>query len=319
MPLVNSLYQAKGLFKNGHFSTIYSAKLRPIPRLVQERERLTLPDGDFLDIDWSFTPKPSRKVAILLHGLEGNAQRIYIKGQAKLLNQNGWDAAAMNYRGCSGEDNLLYQTYNAGKSDDLETTIDFILNKDVYDEIVLVGFSLGGSLLLKYLGERTTVPKEIKKGVAISTTLSLKGALESLSLPENWVYRSVFVSHLKAKYRRKIPKFPDKMSTSALKKIKTLLDFDNIYTAPAHGFKDAWEYYEKNSSDQFLPNINVPVLILNARNDSFLSSECFPFEFAAQSKNIYLETPQHGGHVGFHLSNRVYYSEERTLDFLRKA
>src|SRR5690606_5793104 len=188
MPLIKSHYKPSFPFKNGHFSTIYSAKLRPSPHLIQQRERLQLPDGDFMDIDWSFAEKPSQKVAILLHGLEGNAQRTYMKGQAKTLNQNGWDAAAVNFRGCSGEANLSYQSYNAGKTDDLEAVINSILKKDKYSEIALVGFSLGGNLLLKYLGEREFFPKEIKKAVAISTPLSLKGSLESLNEFSNWVY-----------------------------------------------------------------------------------------------------------------------------------
>jgi len=107
------------------------------------------------------------------------------------------------------------------------------------------------------------------------------------------------------------------MNTADLKKIKSLLDFDNIYTAPAHGFKDAYEYYEKNSSKQFLQNITVPVLILNAKNDSFLSPECYPYEIAEKSNNIYLETPLYGGHVGFHQSNKLYYSEQRAFDFIQ--
>ena len=120
MPIIKSNFNPPLPFKNGHFATIYSAKLRPSPKLMQQRERLQLPDGDFMDIDWSFSEKNSRKVAILLHGLEGNAQRTYMKGQAKILNQNGWDVAAVNFRGCSGEANLSYQSYNAGKTEDLD-------------------------------------------------------------------------------------------------------------------------------------------------------------------------------------------------------
>lgn len=112
--------------------------------------------------------------------------------------------------------------------------------------------------------------------------------------------------------------FPEKMSYSQYKKITTLLEFDNVYTAPAHGFKDAYDYYEKNSSLQFLPNITIPVLLLNAQNDSFLSSECYPIQLATEMKNLYLEIPKYGGHVGFHQSNLRYYSEERALKFLNE-
>ena len=319
MPLIKSNYNPNFPFKNGHFSTIYSAKLRPSPKLIQQRERLQLPDADFMDIDWSFAENPSRKVTILLHGLEGNAQRTYMKGQAKVLNQNGWDVAAVNFRGCSGEANLSYQSYNAGKTDDLEAVINYILKKDKYAEIHLIGFSLGGNLLLKYLGERESFPKEIKKAIAISTPLSLKGSLESLNQFYNWVYRNSFLINLRKKYKTKMKDFPEKMTLSDYKKIKSLLEFDNLYTAPAHGFKDAMDYYEKNSSLQFLPNIQIPVYILNAENDSFLSSECYPIELASKMKNLHLEIPKYGGHVGFHQNNKLYYSEKRSLEFLNNT
>ncbi|MFT4699153.1 MAG: putative alpha/beta-fold hydrolase [Flavobacteriaceae bacterium] len=319
MPILTSTYNPPWIFKNRHISTIYSAKFRPIPKLIQQRERVHLSDGDFLDIDWSFSETPTNKVAILLHGLEGNAQRTYIKSSGKLLIENQWDVAAVNYRGCSGELNESFQTYNAGKTDDLEAVINFILEKNTYDEIVLLGFSLGGNLLLKYLGERDILPKQVKKGISISSPLSLKGSLIALQKPENWVYRTSFLLDMRKKYKTKMAKFPDKMNKETLKKIKSLLDFDNLYTAPAHGFKDADDYYANNSCLQFLPNIKVPVYLLNAKNDSFLSSDCYPTGLAKNSKTLFLETPKYGGHVGYHLNNSIYYSEKRTLEFLNDS
>lgn len=316
MPTINSNYYPPGLFKNAHFSTIYSAFFRRVPYLEQVRERLSLSDGDFLDMDWSFSKKSKNKVAILLHGLEGNAQRSYIKGMAVNLIKDHWDIAAINFRGCSGESNKKYLSYNAGRTNDLEEIIDCILKKDQYQEIILIGFSLGGNLLLKYLGEREFIPSEIKKGIAISAPIHLKGSLKSLSKPNNWIYRTSFLLHLKEKYKIKMKQFPDKMNKEDLKKIRSLLAFDNIYTAPAHGFKDAYDYYEKNSSKPFLSNIKIPVLLINSKNDSFLSPECYPYKIAETSKYIYLETPLYGGHVGFHQSNETYYNEKRTLEFI---
>jgi len=318
MPHIKSDYNPPWIFKNGHFSTIYSAKLRPAIFLTQERERITLPDNDFLDLDWSFSKDSKKRVALLLHGLEGNAQRTYIKAAGLHLVNNNWDVASVNFRGCSGENNLAYQSYHSGKTDDLETVIQHILKKDRYVEIVLVGFSLGANLLLKYLGERNTLPKEIKKGVAISVPTSLRGSLESLNKLENWIYSTVFLISLRKKYKIKMPLFQDEMKASDLKRIKSLKDFDDIYTSKAHGFKDANDYYEKNSSNQFIPNIKIPVLILNAKNDSFLNPDCYPFEIAENSKSIYLETPKFGGHVGFHQTNNQYYSEKRTVEFLNE-
>lgn len=318
MPIVTSNHHPSVLFKNGHFSTIYSARFRPVPKLKQERERVWLPDEDFVDVDWSFSEKRTKKVAILLHGLEGNAQRVYMKGQGKVLVKNGWDVAAMNHRGCSGEDNLLYESYNSGRTYDLDALIHFILKKDKYDEISLIGFSLGGNLVLKYLGEHQNLPKEIKKGIAISSPLHLKGSLEALNKPENALYNQVFVRDLRKKYKRKMSRFPEKMNIQTYQNIKSLLDFDNLYTAPAHGFRDAFDYYKKCSSLPFLSKIKTPTLILGAKNDSFLSEDCYPISLAAHSKNIYLETPIYGGHVGFHISNKVHYSEIRALQFLNE-
>lgn len=318
MPFIKSDYKPSYFFRNGYFSTMYSAKLRPSISLIQKRERITLPDGDFLDIDWSHSKSTTNKVAVVLHGLEGSAQRNYIKGVAKLLANNKWDIAAMNFRGCSGEDNLSYQSYHSGKTDDLQEVISNILEKDRYAKIVLVGFSLGANLLLKYLGERDDVPHQIKKAIAISVPTSLRGSLECLMQPNNMLYSKIFLYNLRKKYKLKMKSHPDKMTASDLNKIKTLIDFDDIYTSKAHGFKDAYDYYEKNSSNQFLPNIKIPTLLLNAKNDSFLNKDCYPVEVSENSKNLFLETPLYGGHVGFHQSNHLYYSEIRTLEFLNK-
>lgn len=316
MPIIPSAYRAHGPFQNGHFSTIYSAKLRRAPQLLQQRERVMLHDGDFMDLDFSFSKEPSRCLAIILHGLEGNAQRTYMKGQSFHLVQNGWDACAVNYRGCSGETNRSYTSYHAGKTDDLKEVIQYILSKDRYDKIALIGFSLGGNLLLKYLGENNNLPKEIYKAVAVSVPVQLKGSLERLSQWNNWIYRTAFLVDLKKKYRVKMQAYPESMSQSDLKKITSLKAFDDIYTAPAHGFMDAFDYYNQNSSLQFLSAITIPTLILNAKNDSFLSENCYPVSLADNSKNIYLEIPKFGGHVGFHKTDKCYYSEERALQFL---
>ncbi len=320
MPILPSSYQAKGLFKNGHFSTIYSAKLRPIITLNQTRKRLELNDGDFIDVDWSYTiseEKRSNKLVILLHGLEGNAQRSYIKGQGKILMDKGWDIAAINHRGCSGVDNRLYLSYNSGRTDDLSEFITHAIAVYGYQEISIVGFSLGGNVLLKYLGECVQLPIEVKSGVAVSAPLHLRGALEQLVKWENFVYSKTFINDLRRKYKRKMPNFPEAMNAAELKKIGSLLDFDNLYTAKAHGFKDAFDYYEKSSSIHVLNNITVPVLILNAENDSFLCPESYPFELVKKLEKVFLEVPRHGGHVGFHANNQSYYSEQRVLQFLR--
>lgn len=318
MPIVSSSFRPPLPLINGHLSTIYSAKLRGPVSLLQHRERIELPDGDFLDLDWSSTSGNSKKVAILLHGLEGNAQRKYIKGQARELLKTGWDCCALNFRGCSGEDNRLYRSYNAGATEDLQSVIEHILEMDRYDRIDLVGFSLGGNLLLKYLGEERTLSPLIQKAVAVSTPLDLEGSLNRLTEGHNWVYRTTFLRRLRQKYKRKMANHPDKMGPEELATIHSLIDFDHLYTARAHGFKDAYDYYRQNSCRQFLPSIRQKVLILNAENDTFLSPNCYPVELARDSRQIYLESPSSGGHVGYVRPGGAYYSETRTRRFLEE-
>lgn len=318
MPLLTSSYTPRNLFKNGHFSTIYSSKLRQAPKVKQARERIYLADGDFMDLDWSTPPQESRKIVVLLHGLEGNAQRTYMQGAAHHLNQMGWHTLSVNFRGCSGEANNLYKSYTAGATDDLEAVIQHVLKMDYYKEIALKGFSLGGNLMLKYLGERTSLPKVIKKAVAISSPLSLQHSLEELNKKHNFLYSQFFLLSLKKKLKAKSLQFPDQIPIGTHKKIKTLLDFDNIYTSKAHGFKDAYEYYQKNSSLNFIPKIKLPVLIINALNDSFLSPLCYPFKLAEKQNSLFLETPKYGGHVGFYQKNNMYYTEKRAAQFFNE-
>lgn len=319
MPVISSHYTPPLLFKNGHLSTIYSGTLRKIDGLVQKRERLELPDGDFLDLDWSFSKKPSQKVTILLHGLEGNAQRPYIAGSAKQFNHAGYDACAVNFRGCSGKINRLYRSYHSGATEDLQFIIDHTLETKKYSSIYLKAFSLGGNLALKYLGEGTEFPKELKGAVAVSVPCSLHSSLVELLKPKNFLYARRFKKHLVDKLRSKQLLFPDKISDSDIEAIRTLKDFDDIYTSRAHGFDDAMDYYKKCSCLQFLPNIKIPCLLINAQNDSFLGAECYPYPEAKINRNLYLETPKYGGHVGFYGIQNSTYSEKRALIFLKET
>ena len=315
MPQLTSDYTPPLFFKNGHFSTIYSGIIRSVNGVVQKRERITLSDGDFLDLDWSDSVTPSKKLVILLHGLEGDAQRPYITGSAKILNQNSYDACAVNYRGCSGEPNVKYRSYHSGATEDLIEVLNHILNTKNYSEIYLKGFSLGGNLLLKYLGEGNDVPKEIKGAVAVSVPCNLHDSCKQLLSIKNIMYAIKFKGNLLGKLRQKQHMFPDKISDNDIKSIKTLKDFDDIYTSQAHGFEDALDYYKKSSSLQFLPHIQVPSLIINAKDDSFLGPECYPIKETDRNNKLFLEMPSYGGHVGFWGKNNITYTEKRALAF----
>ncbi|MCG2459422.1 alpha/beta fold hydrolase [Flavobacteriaceae bacterium F89] len=318
MPIVPSEYNPPFLFKNGHISTIYHGLFRKVDGLVQQRERLSLSDGDFLDLDWSFAEKQTRKVAILLHGLEGDARRPYIAGVAKLFICAGLDACAVNYRGCSGETNRLFRSYHSGATEDLAAVVEHILETKKYDKIYLTGFSLGGNMALKYLGEERSIPKEIGGAVGISVPCDLYDSLKQLSQPINFPYALRFRKKLVSKLKAKQMLFPQLISDSDIEKIRTLKDFDDIYTSRAHGFMNALDYYRKCSCKQFLPRIDRPVLILNAQNDSFLGQECYPKKETRENPNLYLEIPSFGGHVGYHGPKNITYAEKKALKFLQE-
>lgn len=319
MPFVSSNYNPPFVFRNGHFSTIYSGLVRKVTGLVQERERLELPDGDFLDLDWSYSHKPSNRVVILLHGLEGHGQRPYITGSAKHFNQSGYDACAVNFRGCGGETNRMYRSYHSGSTEDLDAVIRHILCTRKHSKIYIKGISLGGNLALKYVGERNEIPEEIKGVIGISVPCDLYSSLKELLSPKNYLYAERFRRHLTDKLKLKLPLFPNKISKEGIKKIKTLKDFDDIYTSKAHGFADAMDYYEQCSCLQFLPNIKIPALVINAQNDSFLGPECFPYKAAKDNPKLYLEVPKYGGHVGFYKSTNIYHNETRAIKFVEEV
>lgn len=318
MPIQESKYTPPLLFRNGHIATIYAGLFRRVNGLEQKRERMTLPDGDFLDLDWSYSRNSTKKVVILLHGLEGHGQRPYITGSAKMFNEAGYDACAVNFRGCSGETNKLFRSYHSGATEDLEAVIDHLIGLNRYPEIYIKGFSLGGNMTLKYLGEGREVPKEVKAVVAISVPCNLHDALIQLLKPKNVLYANRFRNHLVAKLWAKHQKFPKKITTSEIKAIKNLKDFDDIYTSKAHGFKDALDYYSQCSSGQFLKNIELPTLIINAKNDSFLGTLCYPEQEAKENPSLYLKMPVYGGHVGFYGEQNISYTEKMAVKFLQE-
>ncbi len=315
MPNLLSVYQPPLLFRNGHVSTVYYGLFRRITDFEQERERLELPDGDFMDLDWSYARRRTNKVVILLHGLEGHGQKPYITGSAKHFNLAGYDCCAVNFRGCSGVPNRLYRSYHSGATEDLEAVVNHILNTGDYRQLYIKGFSLGGNMVLKYAGEGRQVPDALKGIVAISAPVDLHSSLRALMSWENIPYARRFRKHLVEKLKAKQPLYPELLPDSEIEKIKTLKDFDDIYTSRAHGFTDALEYYAQCSSGQFLDNIRVKALIINAKNDSFLGPECYPYREAEANELLYLEVPDYGGHVGFYDVQNIAYTEKRALKF----
>ncbi len=315
MPLtVHSPYQRPNWLFSGHLETIYPALFRKVEIQNPVRERIETPDGDFLDLDWFRSG--SHRLVIVSHGLEGNSTRPYMLGMAREFILKGFDVLNWNFRGCSEEMNRKAIFYHSGATYDLDTVVQHA--QEMYEEIHLVGFSLGGNLTLKYLGEQKSTKPKIKKGVAISVPLDLAKSCEKISTGENIIYSKRFLNTLKEKVTLKSKSFPSELHVGPLKNIRTLREFDDIYTGPLHGFSDAAEYYHINSSLQFLDQIEVPTLVLNAQNDPFLSDTCFPVNLAKSLDQVHFEFPKHGGHVGFTgpFPEKTYYSERRAVEFI---
>jgi len=318
MPIIESTYKPRFYFKSGFFSTVYSGLIRRVS-IKQDRERITLSDGDFLDLDWSFSKLKSNKLVILLHGLEGNGQRPYMTGTAKYFNDNGIDAVCINFRGCSGENNLNYYSYHSGFTDDLNAVVQHAISQKSYSEIYLKGISLGANIILKYLGTNKNIPNQVKSAIAISVPVDLYGSCKELHKLKNKPFHDRFLKDLIKHLKEKQQLFPEELKKEVIKDIDTLLDFDNVYTSKAHGFEDALDYYLKSSSLQFLSKIKIPTLIINALNDSFLSPECYPVKEAKNNPNLYLEMPVYGGHAGFIDKKNLYYNEKRALEFVKNT
>lgn len=257
-------------------------------------------------------------MAVISHGLEGNSRKKYVSGAALALNRQGWDTVNLNFRGCSGEPNRLPRLYHSGVTDDLHTVLMHALNSGDYGEAGLVGYSMGGNQTLKYLGEDPQkVPAEVNRAVVFSVPCHLSSAEKVMSRPANRIYMAYFLRGLREKVRQKAAMFPEQeISLDGLEAIRTFDVFDERYTAPLHGFAGAQDYYEKSSSLQFLDEVRVPTLVVNACDDPFLSARCYPEAEAESNPNLSLEMPRHGGHVGFvSFGGELYWSDRRLAAF----
>jgi predicted alpha/beta-fold hydrolase len=300
---------------NNHLETIVPALFRKVYIKSSIRHRISTPDKDFIDIDYYDQGK--KKTVILCHGLEGNSQKPYVKGMARVLLNNKFNCVAWNFRGCSGIPNKHSYSYHSGATEDLDLVVQSTLKKFPGTEIYLVGFSLGGNLLLKYLGERPHY-LAIKKAVAISTPLELQSSCFFNDTATTEIYTLRFLYSLKNKIREKAKIFPEQIILTHMNAIKNIEQFDDQYTAPLHGFKNAMDYYTKCSSIHYLEKIRIPTLLINARNDPFLSDKCYPK--GINEKYISCDYPFYGGHLGFMMSKSIktYYHEIRSVEFFSK-
>jgi hypothetical protein len=311
--VTSQLYRPALWCRNGHVNTLYSGLLRAVEVPAYRRQRAETPDGDFLDADW--LRDGNSRLAIISHGLEGNSHRVYVSGMALALSRAGWDVLAWNYRGCSGEPNRKLISYHSGFTEDL----DWVVQRSAkhYQKLALVGFSLGGNITAKYLGEKGA-DTPVHKAAVLSVPCDLAGSSEALTHWSARPYMARFMTSLRAKIRAKAELFPDDVRVDGLDDMRTFAEFDNAYTAPINGFRDAEDYWAQASCKQYLPAIKIPTLMVNAEDDPFLSPSCYPHAEAEGNPHLTLMTPRWGGHVGFAEAYGSFWSERIVANFLGK-
>lgn len=318
MPLITSTYKPSLLFKNSHFNTAFKTLF--FNNIISyNRKRVETPDNDFIDLD--FSTVGSDTLVIAMHGLEGSSQSKYIISVIEHLNSQNMDCVAINFRGCSGDENKKIYSYNSGNTDDLAFIINHLLNHYNYKNMLLLGYSMGGNITLKYLGESSQIPSEIKGAIAVSVPCDLKGSSYALAKWYNRFYLHRFMKTLKEKALKKMKAFPKSiLDKDLIQKAKTFKDFDDVVTAPLFGYKNAEDYWSNCSSKEFIESIKLPTLVISALDDSFLSRSCYPINEAKNHEFLVLETPEHGGHVGFNtvvIGKDPGWSENRVSNFIR--
>jgi len=309
-------YSPSWWLRNGHFQSIYPSIFRRLDDCSFVRERIDTPDNDFLDLDWARLGH--KRLVVLTHGLEGHSRRPYMLGMAAAAIKQEWDVLAWNFRSCSGEPNRHLPSYHSGATNDLETVIDYAMSKS-YKEVALVGFSIGGNKTLLHLGRKGgALSSKILGAVVFSVPCDLASSSRRLAQVNNVIYMKNCLSSLQQMLIKKKHLYPHEIDLKNFSKIKNFYDFDSKYTAPMNGFESAEDYWLKSSSKQYIEHIRVPTLMVSAKNDPFLTPECFPYELVKHNSRLTLETPDFGGHVGFMSfnKNKRYWSEQRAIEYL---
>lgn len=320
MPVFKSNFSPTIPFRNGHFNTMYR------PLFMKDtgsftRKRINTWDNDFFDLD--FSKVGSKSLVVLIHGLEGSSESKYIISNSNHLNHQGLDTVCLNLRSCSGEDNLLLSTYHSGKTEDVDFVINYLLEHYSYENIVIVGFSLGGNLTLKYLGEKgNSLSPIVKGGIATSVPIDIRSAEKEMDKLKNKLYMEFFFKTMKNKILEKAYKFPEyKLDKDKLFKATKFKHLEHLYTVPVFGFDSPEDYWDKASSKPYLKKIKKPTLLINAKDDTFLSAACYPYLEAENSEYFFFEETKYGGHCGFMSSfkpNENKWLEHRITRFIKE-
>lgn len=309
MPQIETEYTRPWWLPNGHLQSIWAYWL-PRRKIAYRRERVELPDGDFVDFDWAepsntvrgevVVPQLDNKpILCLFHGLEGNSNSHYALNTMHAANTRGWTGVVAHFRGCSGEPNRLARSYHSGDSEHVDHCLRFIKTRFPNRALFAAGISLGGNALSVWCGEEGDGAKDIVVAAAsASSPLDLGISAEAILHGRNWLFNKYFMTSMGESYAKRMELHPELRENAFLTKPKNFPQFDEHYTAPMHGYTSAWDYYYRASSRGFIAKIRVPFLLLNAKNDPFVPASLFPLAHEVPG-NITLEQPTDGGHVGF--------------------
>lgn len=301
--IVESDFKPAWWMTNKHIQTIIPRVYRRNHSIHTDDETLSTPDGDFLDISWTRKPTENETTPIIIvfHGLEGSVESFYASGMLAAIKQRGWIGVLMHFRGCSGRPNNQSRAYHSGETEDPQFFIDYLSQRFSKAPLMAIGFSLGGNVLAKYLGEKGEQCK-LLCGAVISAPLKLAGCAKRISQRFSKVYQKYLLDKMKHSAISKIQHlrehYPLSLNIADIKKFSTLSQFDEHVTAPLHGFRNALDYYTQASAMQFLRNIQVPTLILHAADDPFMAEDVVP-QASDLSDSIRYELSNAGGHVGF--------------------
>ncbi|MFV0596162.1 hydrolase [Shewanella sp.] len=307
--------------KSPHVQTILPVFTK-VAKPVLERQRLELPDGDFIDLDWQARPEIGKPIVVIIHGLEGSAQSHYARRILQACKEQGLAAVVHHHRSCSGETNRLARSYHSGDTDDLQFSLNQLQQTYPQSPLLAVGYSLGGNVLTKYQGEYQE-HSLLSRAVVVSAPLQLSACANRLENGFSKVYQSHLIKQLQHKVNQKLND-PDLAGTMALTpmqvaNLNTFYDFDDKVTAPLHGFLGVEDYYTRASGLPFVNRITKPTLILHAKDDPFMTDAVIPHS-SQLSEHVEYELHAHGGHVGFIEGGTPwkprYYLERRILDFL---
>jgi predicted alpha/beta-fold hydrolase len=316
MSIIESEFRPASWCRNPHLQTLWPYLFRVSPRPEYRRERLELTDGDFLDLDW-FGPYSAGPLVLLLHGLEGCSQSHYVRGLVTDFAQRNIRSVVMHHRGCSGELNRLNRSYHAGETADLNTVLTHLHDREPKTEMGVVGFSLGGNMLLKWLGENPHTSL-IKAAAAVSVPFLLAEGARRMQHGFSQIYQWRLIGLMKQSLIKKFADRPAPIDMHQVCRLKNFWTFDDQVTARLHGFADVEDYYARSSSRQFLSGINTETLIVHAADDPLMTVDVIPREHELSGK-IQLELSQHGGHVGF-VTGPVwrprYWLDRRVADYL---